>query len=388
MDLESVIHEIKLFNANFFVAMFCFILPKKINMSGFSRPGVHRSASFSGASHPGGFKHDLERDSGFSDASSEYLSAMEVTDSEEAGRNGSMLGQQSAGQQVAVVGGPYTGLSPMIFMNNFVLKQPSSSAPAEKQWGFPSHLDVMPQSQVVLFQPVMPSGNSNSPKPSPENLRQSKNSVPSAKPHPQNAPHPVNTATERVGSSKLRARLMSEHGQRQQRRHKLYSPPSPLPGLQTLGHVEDFEAAANHAEAEDHQEHQEQFPDKPSTPQAGSRSLPSYFKRRTGTPPDKNQDAITTHSNKLKRFSNTYNILSKSGLLGITMRTKQLIKENKRTQGLLCQLQEHTDLLSEALSSGDPHLWTKLQLSLQNTEKEHWGAKAHRVLAQAKFQHL
>lgn len=48
---------------------------------------------------------------------------MEVTDSEEAGRNGSMLGQQSAGQQVAVVGGPYSGLSPMIFMNNFVLKQ-------------------------------------------------------------------------------------------------------------------------------------------------------------------------------------------------------------------------------------------------------------------------
>lgn len=57
-----------------------------------------------------------------SDASSEYLSAVEVTDSEDTGRNGSIIGQE-AGQQVAVVGGSYTGLSPMIIMNNFVLKQ-------------------------------------------------------------------------------------------------------------------------------------------------------------------------------------------------------------------------------------------------------------------------
>ncbi|KAF6732943.1 CLOCK-interacting pacemaker [Oryzias melastigma] len=343
---------------------------EKTNMSSFSGPGVHRTASFSRASHLGGSKYDLERDSGFSDASSEYLSAMEVTDSEQAGRNGSMFGPQSAGQQVAVVGGPYPGLSPMIFMNNFVLKQPSSTAPAEKQWGFPSHLEVMPQSQVVLLQPMMPNGSSNSPNPSPENLRQSKNNMPSATLHTQIAPHPEDAATERVASSKLRARSASEYGQRHRRHHRLYSCPSPLPGLQTLGqNVGDFEAAANHAQAD------EQLLDELSAPQAGSCSLPSYSKRRTVTPPDKYHDAITMHSNKLKRFSNTYNILDKSGLLGIAMRTKQLIKENKRTQGLLCQLQEHTDLLLEALSSGDPHLWTKLQLSLQNTEK------AHRVLA-------
>uniref|UniRef100_A0A8C6PL84 Uncharacterized protein n=1 Tax=Nothobranchius furzeri TaxID=105023 RepID=A0A8C6PL84_NOTFU len=58
-----------------------------------------------------------------SDASSEYLSAVEVTDSEDTGRNGSIIGQEPAGQQVAVVGGSYTGVSPMIIMNNIVLKQ-------------------------------------------------------------------------------------------------------------------------------------------------------------------------------------------------------------------------------------------------------------------------
>lgn len=58
-----------------------------------------------------------------SDASSEYLSTVEVTDSEDAARNGSIVSQEPTGPQVAVMGGPYTGLSPMIIMNNFVLKQ-------------------------------------------------------------------------------------------------------------------------------------------------------------------------------------------------------------------------------------------------------------------------
>lgn len=58
-----------------------------------------------------------------SDASSEYLSAVDLTDSEDAGRNGSIVGQDQSGPQVAVMGGSYAGLSPMIIMNNFVLKQ-------------------------------------------------------------------------------------------------------------------------------------------------------------------------------------------------------------------------------------------------------------------------
>lgn len=57
------------------------------------------------------------------DASSEYLSTVDLTDSEDVGRNGSVAGQDQTGPQVAVMGGSYAGLSPMIIMNNFVLKQ-------------------------------------------------------------------------------------------------------------------------------------------------------------------------------------------------------------------------------------------------------------------------
>lgn len=56
------------------------------------------------------------------DASSGYLSAVDLTDSEDAGRTG-MFCQDPNGPQVAVMGGSYAGLSPMIIMNNLVLNQ-------------------------------------------------------------------------------------------------------------------------------------------------------------------------------------------------------------------------------------------------------------------------
>uniref|UniRef100_A0A1A8JPX3 CLOCK-interacting pacemaker a n=1 Tax=Nothobranchius kuhntae TaxID=321403 RepID=A0A1A8JPX3_NOTKU len=351
-------------------------------MSGFSKPGAHRVPQFTRASLLGISKHDLERDSGFSDASSEYLSAVEVTDSEDTGRNGSIIGQEPAGQQVAVVGGSYTGVSPMIIMNNIVLKQPSSMAPQEKQWGFPPPMDLMPQSQVVLLQPMVSNSNSSSAKTGSDNTRQSKGYMPILKSYPRIAPYPVDTPSKRAGSSRARA-TETEHDQRQKRHHhRLSNAPSLLPALHTQAETisnfdtNDFQAT----------ESQEQLTDKSLT-QAESSSLPDYsddfrtVAESDEMPDGKYEDPISIHCTKLKRFSNTYNILNKSGLLGITMRTKQLIKENKRTQGQLQQLQEQTALLLEALSSGDPQLWTKLQLSLQDTEKELLGAKAQRVEA-------
>lgn len=356
-------------------------------MSGFSRPNRHRTPPFTRAIHLGMSKPDLERDSGFSDASSEYLSTVDLTDSEDAGRNGSFVGQEPTAPQVAVMGGSYAGLSPMIIMNNFVLKQPSQMAPTEKQWGFPSPLEVMPQSQVVLLQPMVSNGSSSSPKTGSENIRQSKSYMPILKSYPKIAPHPADVPTKRVGSSKVRVSSTSKPDQRQRRHHRGHRPfssPSLQPALQTpLKPISDFEAAINQSQAV---ESQELLGDECLSPLAGTSCLPSYTDEfRTeidsdGMHADKHQDPLSMDSNKLKRFSNTYNILNKSGLLGITMRTKQLIKDNKRTQGQLQQLQEQTALLLKALSSGDPQLWTKLQLSLQHTEKEQWGAKAQRVL--------
>lgn len=261
-------------------------------------------------------------------------------------------------------------------------------ASAEKQWGFPSPLEVMPQSQVVLLQPMVSNSSSSSPKAVSENIRQSKNYMPILKSYPRIAPHPGEAPSKRPGSSRMRGSSTSGYDQRQRRRHhhghRPYSSPSPQPGLQTpIKFITNFEVANNQVQAA---ESQEPLTNKSLSPLTETSSLLCYTHEcRTEVDSDsihgdEDQDNLSADSDKLKRFSNTYNILNKCGLLGITMRTKQLIKENKRTQGQLQQLQEQTALLLEALSSGDPQLWSKLQLSLQDTDKEQLGVKAHRVL--------
>lgn len=71
-----------------------------------------------------------------------------------------------------------------------------------------------------------------------------------------------------------------------------------------------------------------------------------------------------------KRFCNTYNILSKSGLLDITLRTKELLRQNRRTQNDLDRLKEHTNLFLQALQNGDSSICVKLQASLQEEDRE------------------
>lgn len=62
------------------------------------------------------------------DASSEHMSTMDTTDSEDSPRPVVKQGLQASGSgrkpsQLAVVGGSYSNLSPMIIMNNVLLKQ-------------------------------------------------------------------------------------------------------------------------------------------------------------------------------------------------------------------------------------------------------------------------
>lgn len=77
------------------------------------------------------------------------------------------------------------------------------------------------------------------------------------------------------------------------------------------------------------------------------------------------QNGDSDSNEKRKRFCNTYNVLSKSGLLDITLRTKELIRQNRRTQLELDQLREHTNLFMEALQTGDLCIYSKLQMSMQ-----------------------
>ncbi|XP_076023854.1 CLOCK-interacting pacemaker-like [Genypterus blacodes] len=346
-------------------------------MSSFSRLEGHRAPAFTRVKHCRASKSDLERDSGFSDASSEYLSTVDLTDSEDVGRTGSILGQD----QVAMMGGSCGGVSPMIIMNNFVLKQPYTPAPADKQWSFPAPMasQAMSQSQLVLFQPLLSNGNSSSTKAAPESRRQSRSYVPILKSYARIAPHPGEAPSKRQGSSRVRSSV-SGYDQRSRRRHhgyRLSSNPTLQPAPQTpITPVSNFETSSTPV----------QVPDNSPSEVTGVSAQPSYspdirtVMADTWLHTDKHQDSPSLADDKFKRFSNTYNILNQSGLLGITLRTKQLMRENRRTQGLLQQLNEQTALLMEALGTRDDKLWTKLRLSLQDTDNEQWGFKDQSIL--------
>lgn len=250
-------------------------------------------------------------------------------------------------------------------------------APAKKQLGYSSPMDAMPQSQVVFLQPMLSNGNgASSLKPCSENARQSRSYMPILKSYPKIAPHPADATDKKMGLSKMRVSSGSGYDQRH-RRHRHSSRLSTSPSFQSVPQTPNkpscnSEPVSNQSEVADLQESSLSL-------LTGSESVPPYADEiRTDEMYDHQDPSMDT--NKRKRFSNTYNILNKSGLLGITMRTKQLIKENKRTQGQLQQLREQTGLLLEALSSGEPQLWSKLQLSLQHSDKEQRAAKAQEAM--------
>lgn len=348
-------------------------------MSSFSKPEGHRRPPSTMTDYLKVSNSKSERDSSFSDASSGYLSAVELTDSEDTGRVETLEGQELQGSsQVAMMGGPCPSLSPMIFMNNIILKQPSPVAPALKPWGFTSSLEMAPQSQVVLLQPLVNNNDSNSSqKSASDNYKQSRNYLPILKSYPKIAPHPGKSSSRRHGSAVERSRSTPDYERRHRRQHngqKLYSSPSPLPGTQTpLQSVSCMEASNPLGEAVNCQEQSLPLPPdrSPSLASEVSTMFSDFSEFETleanSYQVDGCQDVVSTDNTKLKRFHNTYNILYKSGLLGITLRTKELIKKNRRTQGMLQKLQEHTSLLVEALASGDPQVCTKLLLTLQDT---------------------
>lgn len=251
-------------------------------------------------------------------------------------------------------------------------------APAKKQLGYSSPMDMMPQSQVVFLQPMLSNGNGGSSlRPCFETVRQLKSYMPILKSYPKIAPHPADDATsKKTGSSKMRVSSGSGHDQRHRRRRHSSRPPS---SHSIQSEPQTASKPSCNPEPAINQSQVAELQESSFSHLTRSGPLPPYADEiRTDGTYDGQDPSMDT--NKRKRFSNTYNILEKSGLLAITMRTKQLIKENKRSQGHLQHLKEQTGLLMEALSSGEPQLWSKLQLSVQHSEKEQCGARAHEAM--------
>ncbi|KAI1895535.1 hypothetical protein AGOR_G00107250 [Albula goreensis] len=336
-------------------------------------------------------KPESERDSGFSDGSSGYLSAVDQVESEEGGMQGTQ-----ARPQVAVMAGSYPSLSPMIIMNNVVLKEPNAPTPTLKPWGFQPALEVLPQPQVVFLQPVVSSGNGASQKSTPDKRRKSRKYLPILKSYPKIAPHPGESASEKgaSSSSEQSGLTSSQEGRHRHRLRRDKQPGCPVsmpdPAALTLpvgiplaqsvspshhssvpsASTMDILGVRKPAKATNGQGlAASQLPSAPPTPGTSATSLVPWAWPTAPASQD-NESSLSEPCNnhsKRQRFCNTYNILHKSGLLGITLRTKELIRQNRCTQSQLEQLKEQTSLFVEAVRSGDPQIWTKLQLKMMES---------------------
>uniref|UniRef100_A0A452I4W2 Uncharacterized protein n=1 Tax=Gopherus agassizii TaxID=38772 RepID=A0A452I4W2_9SAUR len=90
----------------------------------------------------------------------------------------------------------------------------------------------------------------------------------------------------------------------------------------------------------------------------------------TCSPPLAAEERYTTpelllqQQRKHRRFQNTFVVLHRSGLLEITLKTKELIHQNQVTQIELDQLKKQTQLFTQAIKSNAPQAWAELEASL------------------------
>ncbi|XP_060722447.1 CLOCK-interacting pacemaker [Tachysurus vachellii] len=329
-------------------------------------------------------KPDSERDSGFSDTSSEHLSVVDQTDTEDVARRmkQAVSGSRSQTSQLAVIGGSFQSLSPMIIMNNVLLKQPGDNPPSVKPWGFSPAVEVVQQPQVVFLQPVLSQRNVSEPKGPPFKRRKHKKYLPILKSYPKIAPHPGDSPRSSCTSSS--SSIVTASVKSSSSSSSCWDSPDrdrqqavqTSPGFLTPNHITPsrHHTASPEPQAPLTDSHTASYPgvEKPIAERLESTTEPTEMHVKTlQTQPqaalkdDICQNSDSDSNDKRMRFCNTYNILSKSGLLDITLRTKELIRQNRRTQVELDQLREHTNLFMEAIQTGDLCIWSKLQMSMQ-----------------------
>ncbi|XP_062996334.1 CLOCK-interacting pacemaker [Elgaria multicarinata webbii] len=307
-----------------------------------------------------------EKDSGFSDVSSECLSAVEQTDTED--QSSDVLRQlaelQKAPQKAlgGLAGGAFTGLAPVYIVKNIILKQPQGTSPSTQflAWSSQHPLDGAegsPARVLLIQQPVAPlkallPGHKSSAK---------ETYLPILSNYPKIAPHPGHDLQTKEGGG---------------------GGPAPAGGASTNKRFCLEEAWVSSSDpaapADGGDQPPEERPSALLSLEALSQNMVSSstgWDQAEGRMISKASKRLGCSSlGKQRRFHNTVEILRKSGLLGITLRTKELIRQNSSTQRELAELREHAQLLCEAVRSNDGQAWARLQQAMDRSAA-YWGRK-------------
>ncbi|XP_006990369.2 CLOCK-interacting pacemaker [Peromyscus maniculatus bairdii] len=346
---------------------------------------------------------DSDKDSGFSDGSSECLSSAEQMESED---TLSALGWSREARprpSSKAADSAFPALSSMVVMKNVLVKQGSSSSQLQSWTVRPSFELISAQPQLFVLHPPVPSPVS--PCQTGEKKSDSRNYLPILNSYTKIAPHPgkrsLSLSSEERGAGGIPKKICPERlgpGLSSSEPAKpgpaLSSPSVPAPasskltedpalqGVPSLGaggspqtlqpvsssHVAKapsltFASPASPVCASDSTLHGLES-SSPLSPLTASYSSPPPLWAAAEHLCRSPDIFAEQRQSKHRRFQNTLVVLHKSGLLEITLKTKELIRQNQATQVELDQLKEQTRMFIEATKSRAPQAWAKLQASL------------------------
>lgn len=152
----------------------------------------------------------------------------------------------------------------------------------------------------------------------------------------------VCTEEEKRDTVSTTTHLVKSHHQQKEARHKSRSS-----SAQTKGHHSQQRSCSDNISSPSVSSSQTPSPpctsDSPSSSSSPPSSSPSSSVAHSPYRP-----APDSTSMRQRRFLNTAEILNQSGLLAITLRTKELLKQNAATEREIAQLRQHTQYLCQA----------------------------------------
>uniref|UniRef100_A0A8B9T691 CLOCK interacting pacemaker n=1 Tax=Anas platyrhynchos TaxID=8839 RepID=A0A8B9T691_ANAPL len=304
----------------------------------------------------------------------ECLSAMEQTDSEDVLNALCWNAEDGPWPCPVTTSNSFPALSPMVVMKNVLVKQGSSSQ--LQSWTVQPSFEVIPaQPQLVFLHPSIPPPIN--PHPAGKKRNDSTNYLPILNSYPKIAPQPCKrdhsfdledrqetschkrlcTEAPKMETSPVsRSTVTSGKVSALSGFHRVSADAQKLPGLAPLLPFGTLQAAKctpheNESAAQ--------------TPMQSAVWSPPLIPEETCTTPE----LLLQQQSKCRRFQNTLVVLRRSGLLEITLKTKELIHQNQVTQAELDRLKHQTQLFIEAIKNNAPQSWAELEASLTGSEK-------------------
>ncbi|XP_063295723.1 CLOCK-interacting pacemaker [Pelobates fuscus] len=301
-----------------------------------------------------------ESDSGYSDVASECQSSVEQTDCEDRAHSGRW--------NVVISSGQPDSHPPPVALTNVLVDQESSPDSNIHSWTIHPSFQLLPSApQILLFPSAVSTSKTET------TCKKGAKYLPILNSYTKIAPYPCDLKTD--SSLPLRSKKGSHrlhHGQ-VKRPHSRINVPN-RKEIPVLLSSETKESECNLQRfvivSSDQIEEEEQTCTVPTTDSGtqgdsggklSSQEVPQNRPHIESTIPEKK-------TNKSQRFENTWEILNRSGLLGIAMKTKELVRLNQITENQLKRLKEQVQLYTKAMNGNDSQDWQKLEDSMASDE--------------------